>query len=61
MKNVIVAGIAAIALVGCGSTAEDAGAVPVVDETVETVEAPAETGGVPVDVGAEPVAETVVE
>ena len=41
MKNVIVAGVAALALVGCGSTAEDAGAVPVVEEAVETTEAPA--------------------
>ena len=28
MKNVLVIGVAALALVGCGSTAEDAGAVP---------------------------------
>lgn len=41
MRNVIVAGVAAFALVGCGSTAEDAGAVPVVEEAIETAEAPA--------------------
>jgi uncharacterized protein YcfL len=59
MRNVIVAGVAAFALVGCGSTAEDAGAVPVVEEAVETAEAPAvEVVEAP---AAEGVAETVVE
>lgn len=41
MKNVIVTGLVAFALVGCGgSPAEDAGAVPVTEESVqaETVE-----------------------
>ena len=50
MKNVIVAGLAAIALVGCSEpTAEDAGAVPPA-EVVSEEAAPAEAVEVPVEV-----------
>lgn len=39
MKNVVVAGLVAFGLVGCGSpSAEDAGAVPVVEEAAPEVE-----------------------
>jgi PBP1b-binding outer membrane lipoprotein LpoB len=41
MKNVLVIGVAALALVGCGSTAEDAGAVPAPEApAVEAAPAP---------------------
>lgn len=55
MKNVIVAGVAALALVGCGSSDETAveATTPVVEEAPEAEATPGETGGVPVDVGAE--------
>ena len=61
MKNVIVAGLAALALVACGAKEEAAApeAAPAVEAApapeAEVVEAaPAETGGVPVDAGAAP-------
>lgn len=61
MKNVIVTGLVMFALVGCsGPSAEDAGAVPLVQDEVVAEEAPAVevvTEEAPVDT----VAETVVE
>ena len=40
MKNILVVGVAALALVGCGSKAEDAGAVAAPEAAVEATPAP---------------------
>lgn len=55
MKNVIVAGVVALALVACGAKEEAVApeAAPAVEATESVEAAPAETGGVPVDTGAE--------